>query len=198
MITFKVEGLEGTINKFKNISKEKEKQIQACLNDFADRTAMDAKRYVSNDAVDTGRLLNSISAKYGKKSASVVASVYYAPYVEFGTRKFAAAYVSSLPQEWKSLANKFKGKSDRGGNFTDFVLTIAKWMKRKGIKTGSYSVKSKRRLGNNQQNKENDNKLALQIALKILREGLKARPFLRPAVDKNMPILMNDIKAVLR
>ena len=87
-----------------------------------------------------------------------------------------AAYVSSLPGDWAAYANTFKGKSG-GGTFKDFVKILMAW----GARTGKM-----------------DPKYAYVTALKILRDGVKARPFLYPSVNKNLPLLMQDIKAIFK
>jgi hypothetical protein len=118
-------------------------------------------------------LLRSISPVYGQGNAAVVATAKYAAYIEFGTRKFAAAYVSSLPQDWAAYAATFKGPA--GGTFKEFVKSLMAW----GERTGKL-----------------DPKYAYVAALKILRDGIKQRPFLYPSVNKNTPQLIKDIKEI--
>jgi hypothetical protein len=72
------------------------------------------------------------------------------------------------------------------------------WMKRKGIKGGTYSVKTRRRKGNKAQREAEDKSVAYAIAKKILRDGIKERPFLYPAVNKNLPKLRKDLKELLK
>jgi len=174
MITVKAEGIEAVMAKFKSYSVEAQADIQAAINDWADRTARDAKQLVSANSSNEGMLLNSIHPDYGTGSASVVASAKYAAYIEFGTRKYAANYVGSLPGDWASYANTFKGRT--GGSFKDMLLNIMQWCKSKGI----------------------DRKAAYPIAISILRNGIRPRPFLYPSVNKNLPLLMQDIKAIFK
>lgn len=174
MITVKADGIETVMAKFKSYSMEVQSDIQAAINDWADRTARDAKQLVSANSSNEGMLLNSIHPDYGTGSASVVASAKYAAYIEFGTRKYAASYVGSLPADWSSYANTFKGKA--GGSFKDMLLNIMKWCRSKGI----------------------DKKAAYPIARSILINGIRPRPFLYPSVNKNLPLLMQDIKAIFK
>lgn len=174
MIKIEVKGLEALQKKFSNYPKETRVKINAALNDWANRTSYDAKQLVSSNSSDTGFLQNSISPKYGDGYASVVAASKYAAYVEFGTRKFASQYVSSLPSDWQAYASTFKGSS--GGTIKEFISAILEWMQRKGI------------------NSEDNDKTAKLIVNKILRDGVKARPFIYPSVNKNLPILLEDIK----
>jgi hypothetical protein len=120
-------------------------------------------------------LLRSISPRYGNGSASVVASAKYAAYIEFGTRKFAAAYVGSLPADWQAYAATFKGST--GGTFEQFVKSLMAW----GSRTGKM-----------------DPKYAYVAALKILREGLKARPFIYPSIQKTLPVLRKNLRAIFK
>ena len=176
MITVKAEGLEAVMAKFKSYSQTAQIQIDGALEEWANAVARDAKMLVSANSADEGGLLRSINPDHGNGYASVTASAAHAAYVEFGTRKFAAAYVSSLPGDWAAYANTFKGKSG-GGTFKEFVKILMAW----GARTGKM-----------------DPKYAYVAALKILREGVKARPFLYPSVNKNLPLLMQDIKAIFK
>jgi len=174
MIKIEIQGINSLQKKFENYPQQTKVKINAALNDWANRTSTDAKQLVSSNSSDTGFLKNSIEPEYGDGYAAVVAASKYAAYVEFGTRKFASQYVSSLPTNWQSYASTFKGSS--GGSFNDFLKAITEWVKRKGIGTND---------------PENTAKL---IVFKILREGVKARPFIYPSVNKNLPLLLEDIK----
>lgn len=76
-----------------------------------------AKQNISTQAVDTGRLRSSIVSELdsGKPSANVHSNVAYAPYVEFGTGRFAASYLADKSKELKQYAMTFfrngKGRS---------------------------------------------------------------------------------------
>lgn len=199
MLKLEAKGIEAIIKKFDQMSNESQQLVQKALNDFADRTAQDAKQNVSfNKTTDEGALLRSINPLYGQGSAGVIVNSKYGAYIEFGTRKFAATYVASLPQDWQTFASQYQGKATSGGTWKEFVLSIMAWMKRKGIKGGTYSVKTRRRLGNKAQKESEDKSLAYAIAKKIMRDGIKPRPFLYPAVNKNLPILIKEIKEILK
>ena len=174
MINVKIDGFDKLMAKLDKMPKQAQQYAQLALNDWADRTSMDAKQLVSKQSSDEGFLMNSIHPVYGKMSAGVVASADYAAYIEFGTRKFAAAYVASLPSDWVQYAATFKGKGK--GNFKDLLTAIMGWCKRKGIEP----------------------KAAYPIAKSILRNGIKARPFLYPSVQKNIPLLKEDLKDIFK
>jgi HK97 gp10 family phage protein len=170
-----VKGLDTLIKKFDKLASDAKEQVQAELNDWADTTAQNAKSLVSENSSDEGLLLRSINPNYGNGSASVTASAKYAAYVEFGTRKYAAAYVSSLPADWQTYAATFKGNT--GGTFKQFVDSLIGWANRTG---------------------KMDPKYAYVTALKILREGVKARPFLYPSVQKTLPELRKNLRAIFK
>ena len=195
MIKIEIKGIDALQGKVASYSKRKEIQINAALKDWANRTARDAKQLVSANSSDTGFLQNSISPDFGKGFASVVAASKYAAYVEFGTRKFASQYVSTLPSDWKAYAATFKGSS--GGSITEFFNAILEWVQRKGI-TATYSVKTQRRQRGGAKEQDRSIRAAELIVFKILRDGVKARPFIYPSVNKNLPILLEDIKKVTK
>jgi len=170
-----VKGLDALIRKMDRLASDVQKEVQAELNAWADDTAAMAKSIVSQKSSDEGLLLRSISPKYGQFSASVVASAKYAAYIEFGTRKFAAAYVSSLPADWQTYAATFKGKT--GGTFEQFLLSIKAWAARKGI---------------------TDKGHIYFIIKQILRDGIPAKPFLYPSVNKTLPELKKNLRAIFK
>ena len=174
MVNVKIDGFDKLMAKLDKMPKEAQQDVQNALNDWADRTSLDAKQLVSRQSSDEGFLLNSIHPIYGKMSAGVVASADYAAYIEFGTRKFAAAYVGSLPSDWAQYAATFKGKGK--GSFKDLLTAIMGWVKRKGIEP----------------------KAAYPIAKSIMIKGIKARPFLYPSVQKNLPLLKQDLKDIFK
>ena len=141
-MNIEVKGLDATLKKFERLASQSKGDIQGALNDFADRTASDAKRLAP---ADEGKLRQSISPVYGDLQGGVVANINYAAYQEFGTRKFAAQYVSGLHEEWQRFAAKFKGANTRpGGN------------------------------------------------------GCRPQPFIYPSINKNIPLLKQDIRAIFK
>ena len=176
MIKIETKGFEQLKEKFDNLSKDSIGLVQSSLNDFADRTVTDAKNLVSTFSSDEGALLRSLYPIYGQGFAGITSNSKYAAYIEFGTRKFAASYVSTLPAEWQTYANTFRGKSQWGGSLADFFDAIRQWCKRKGI----------------------DDKAAYPIAKSILTKGIRQRPFLYPSFYKNLPLLIQDLKDIYK
>lgn len=163
----KIEGLEKTLARFD--VKKYEPQIQQSFDKFGLRVELAAKQAVP---VDEGKLKGSIFQQPGRLSSTFGASADYASFQEFGTRKFAAAYIATLPKDWQSFALQYKGGG--GGTFADFVRSLVGWCKRHGL----------------------SEKLAYPIALKILKNGMKPQPFLYPAFNKAKDQLIKDLQAI--
>lgn len=162
----KIEGLEKTLARFD--SKKYEPEIQKSFDKFGLRVELSAKQ---NAPVDEGKLKGSIFQQPGRLSSTVGASANYASFMEFGTRKFAASYIATLPADWQKFAAQYRGG---GGSFQDFVMSLMGWCKRHGI----------------------SEKAAYPIALKILRNGLNPQPFLYPAFNKAQEQLIKDLKEI--
>lgn len=178
-----------------------EKLKQACKNalgKMSEDIVNDAKSNLRNQkAINTGALVNSIYAEpvTDNLTLNIVAGAPYASYIEFGTRKFAAEYVASLPKDWQTLASQYKGK--KGGTFEELVKNIAVWVGQKGI-AGRYSVKTRKRVGDTATKEKENMEAAYPIALKIVKNGIKARPYLYPAYVKNRNIFDQELSKVFK
>ena len=166
------------------------REVDKALDNFGLNTVADAQR---NAPINEGLLRNRISYKRALLEVEIIVAVNYAAYLEFGTRRFAAEYVNSLPAEWQTFAAQFRGKG--GGSFAELVKAITQWVLHKGIaaettKSGNRS-KSKSSL-------EAQKQAAYLITRKILIEGIRPQPFLIPAVERNLielkKILNNLVK----
>lgn len=147
--------------------------INTALNAFALSSVNDAKQLAPNFEGTIRKNINFDEATNYVTTINV--NVDYAAYVEFGTKKFSASYVSGLPRDWQSFAAEFKGKGN--GSFSQFVERLTYWAK----KTGKIPVEA-----------------AYVTALKILREGVKPQPFLFPAINKNLPQLTKDLNNAIQ
>ena len=194
----KIEGLGKALARFD--VKKYEPQVQECFDKFGLSVELKAKQLAP---VDEGHLKGSIFQQPGRFSSTVGASVNYAAYLEFGTRKFAASYVASLPAQWQELAASKRG--GMSGTFEEFVLRLTAWVHRKGLGsgfagkigvTGTYSVKTRKRTGNKDTQAKQDKQVAYLIARKILRDGLKARPFLYPAFNIAKDQLLKELNEI--
>lgn len=91
------------LNKNANLAVSK---IDSIMDHRVKEAAQDA---ISNLDAQYGDLKASIgSEKISVLKYKLKAEKDYAAYVEFGTGKWAAAYVNSIEPEWKQLASKFK------------------------------------------------------------------------------------------
>lgn len=166
-----VKGLDATLKKFDRLANKSKDDIQSALNAFAADVATDAVKFAPGNE---GKLKQSISPVYGNLEGGVVASVNYAAFIEFGTRKFAAEYVSTLPTDWQNIANSKKGGN--GGSIKGLLLALKTWFDQRGIPKDKQFF----------------------IARKILRDGVKSQPFIYPAINKNKEQLIKDIKAIFK
>ena len=147
----------------------------------------EAKR---NAPVNMSTLRQSIHATSKDKLTHFVeVGASYGAYVEFGTGGKV-----SIPVGYEEYAASFKG--NKGGSLNDMIEALTLWVKRKGL-AGTYSVKSGRRLGGKAVKASQDEKLARFLAIKILRNGIKAQPYLIPAYELEKPKLIEKLKKIL-
>jgi hypothetical protein len=103
--TISFEGLEQTIKELKSTVSDIEEKVDFAIAINVDNMVTEAKQRVP---IDDSRLINSISRKPIKKyQQELVAGVFYAPYIEFGTGKYAASYVQGIDVEWSKLALQY-------------------------------------------------------------------------------------------
>ena len=188
MLSIKLNGLDNLIATVEKTAKRAESETKVALTNFAKNTETEAKRLAPKNE---SRLWNSINGTVDGFTAKITVTADYAAYLEFGTRKFAARYVATLPQDWQSYAATFRGKG--GGTFDQFIQDIMQWVRQKGI--GGLKTKS----GRTSESKSSFDAMqqaAYAIALNILQNGIRPQPFVYPAVTKNTPVLAADIKKV--
>ena len=178
MPTISVKGLDEIIGKFEDLSKNVQNEVQLALNSYIIDVQRDAKTLVTDNSSYEGNLGSSIDVEYGDGTVAIFSRLRYAAYIEFGTRRFAAQYVATLPQDWQTYAATFKGKGSGGGTFDDFLIALTKWAeKRYGIK---------------------DPEQVYNIAKKIMILGIRPKPFLYPSINKNLPQLIADLKDIVK
>ena len=190
MITIKLKGFDKTIKDVQNLATDANKNAKTALVLFGKNVETQAKR---DAPADEGKLKASINSVFDNKTFTVKITVAtdYAAYQEFGTRKFAAAYVGTLPQEWRTYAATFKGKT--GGSMDEFIQAIMAWVRRKGI--GADTTKSGN-VSNSRSSLEKQQQAAYWIAINILQNGIKPKKFLYEAVKDNLPKLQSDINKI--
>lgn len=192
--TIELVGLKDWINRLEKTEKAIIKEIDTEIAATAVNIDKEAKR---DAPVNYGKLRNSIyHKKVGKLTYEVGTQVEYGAYLEFGTKTYA-----QIPAELQSYAAQFRGKGR--GSYEELVDALTKWIKRKGIaatqikyvKSGKNKGKV-RRAGSLKQGIEERN-LAKFIAFIILTKGIKAQPFLFPAVFRNRPKMYQNVLDVV-
>lgn len=164
--SFEVKGLDKLLNVFNELPKQTQRELKAELkitgNEIRDGAKKDAP-------ADEARLKQSISTKEtGPTSFEVVAQTFYAGYLEFGTKTKV-----SVPAGLESIASQLKGPV--GGEGSP-IEAITAWVKRKGI-AGTFSVKTRRRLGSSATKAAEDKQATYMIWSKIRKYGIEPHPF---------------------
>ncbi len=184
---FQISGDKNIIKKLLDKASDISIEVDMEMTASAQIIANEAKRKVTDQSAGaTGNLAKTINPdvrEYHKKI--VTASAFYAPFVEFGTGKKV-----SVPSGYEALAARFKKKVSRG-DFKDFVQAILLWMRRVGLKGEPAGKKRKGRQA------EADKAYAVNIARKILRNGLTPKPFLIPSFEAEKPKLVQRIKKII-
>ena len=195
--TLKEKGLADINKQLSALSRDVNNEASRALNKFVGDVVADAKQLVASNSSDEGNLLNSINPKNSTPAsleAEVNVTANYAAYIEFGTRKYAAKYVASLPTEWKAYAAQFKGKGS-SGSMDEFIQSIMAWVQRKGI--GGLTTASGNTSGS-RASLDAMQQTAYAIALNIIQNGIKAKPFLYPSVIKNLPKLTENMEKLIK
>jgi HK97 gp10 family phage protein len=185
-ITVSIKGMDKAIQGLKNRSKAVVNEVDVALNESANIIANNAVRDAPKDE---SRLTQSISAtKQGRLSYKVVADVFYAPYIEWGTKTKIR-----VPSEQQAIAAQYKGKAGRG-TYEQFLERIAKWVKRKGI-GATYNVQTRRK---NRQTKDEKAQIVRAIAASIMKYGTAPQPFFWHNVLKEKPRLIDRIQKIVK
>ena len=171
-MTLKLMGVEKVIAAIKDVNSELNVSIDAEIDAQAQTIATKAKRKAP---ANFSELRNSIGTeKVSNLKYTVFANAYHAPYIEFGTVKKV-----SVPPELTEVAAAVKGRASRG-NFASMVEAIYVWgTKKKIIKKG-------------------DKNHAVNIARKILINGIAPQPFLWPSFLEVRPKLISRLQTILK
>jgi hypothetical protein len=175
MFKVKVTGAKGLKAQFASLAKE----LVTIVDEELDSAALEWVRLAKTDApADQAALRQSITRKkLGKSKYEIVAQVFYAPFVEFGTK----GKYTPIPGT-ETIAAQFKGY--KGGDFMDLLRSIVRWVGRKQL-TGTYSVKTRRRKGSKVNRYAEDYAVAWPIAMSILKNGINPHPYF----FKQMPLV---------
>lgn len=161
-------GLQPVLKKLKDTEDKIIGEIDSELSESAQSMALTAKQLAPKDL---GRLAGAIGAeKVADLTYDFFCKVMYAPYVEFGTKKYV-----NVPPEATDFAAQFRGSKGKG-TFKDLEKKIIAWGKRKGI----------------------DEKTSKYIALIIAKDGIRPQPFFFPAIKQHRKKMIDNIIKIIR
>jgi len=191
-----ITGLNALLSRLDTFDQILKHGIDAEMDNSAREIQIDATRRAPKDE---NKLAGSISVDISTPFKKVVyVGAKYAPFQEFGTGKKV-----SIPSGLESYAAGFK-KAMGKGEWDKFVKSIEGWMKRHGIQAATLitQVKTGKRKGQykkvgGQAQKDANKQLAVFIARKILKDGLKPQPFLFPAFYAEGPKLLERLIRLL-
>lgn len=179
-ITYNITNIDAAFKKMDKFSADVQKEVKNEIAASALKIQADAKRAAP---VNLGKLRQSIymyeineGAKFAYK---VGTNESYAPYVEFGTPGIESKQNMKIPSQYADFAMQFKGRSQ--GRFKDMVKALMEWGLKKGYINPGKGAKQH----------------AYFMALKILKRGLRAQPFLLPAYDSEKSKLTSRLKNII-
>lgn len=174
LIKANVIGLDQLKARIQNATKETQTLVDAELEAAAMNFVGLAKKDLASQGGDRGTLLRSIT--YNKKADlqyTVSANVFYAPFIEFGTKSKFNAYPGT-----EEFASQYKGA--KGSGTLRLIDAIRGWVKRKRIATG----------------KEVD-RVAFLIARSIYKNGISPKPFFFKQITPVRNNLVQNVTRVL-
>lgn len=186
--------LKGLKQHLQKMEDEKAKlllQVDEVIEARANEMATMAKRLAP---VDMGGLrANTGYKKNGFLSYELYSNLFYAPYIEFGTKTYV-----KVPPELKENAEKARQQKNKG-DFGDFILALAKWVRRKGLAgTAIKRTKTGKVRKDRKATESNEINLAYQIAYVIMKKGIKRQPFIYPAFMMYKNKLINDVAKLMK
>lgn len=174
LIKANVIGLEQLQAKIQKATKETQTLVDAELEAAAMNFVGLAKKDLASQGGDRGTLLRSISySKIKDLQYTVSANVFYAPFIEFGTKSKFNPYPGT-----EEFASQYKGA--KGSGTLRLIDAIRGWVKRKRIATG----------------KEVD-RVAFLIARSIYKNGISPKPFFFKQITPVRNNLVQNVTRVL-
>lgn len=154
MIKANIIGLEKFKSQISTASKKVQTEVAGEIQASAMEFVAGAKKDLAAQGGDRGTLLRSISYKQIETlTYEISANVFYAPFIEFGTKAKFNPYPGT-----EEFAAEYKNVKGTGA--IKLIDAIKGWVKRKGIASG----------------KEID-RVAFLIARSIYRTGIRPKPF---------------------
>ena len=190
-----ITGLDELLKNLDTLEDALKTGIDAEMSASADKIQGDAKQAAP---IDENRLAGSISIIKKPFNYEITVGAKYAPFQEFGTGKKV-----QVPSGYEAYAMGFKKAMDNG-TWLNFVKSIEGWMKRHGITAATLirQVKTGKRKGQytkvgGKAQAAANHQLAIIIARKILKDGLKPQPFLFPAFLAESKLLLERVKKMV-
>lgn len=176
-MSIRIEGLKGLQVAIDKLAAQVIDEIGQTLVEGGEKIEARAKALAP---VDQGKLRNStISDSTNPLRVEVYNNNFYAPFVEFGTkRKFDA-------NGREKIASEFKGQG-KGKPFTELVENIHGWLKRTGNFPANIRGEAAKR------------NYAKYVAIKIAKFGIKPQPFFYKAYDEVLPEIIRDLKDIFK
>ena len=164
-INVKVEGSDYLMRNLRKLIGKKRSDAIKLMNSTAVDIMADAKREAPSSE---GQIRNSISILEKRSDGlgiTVGTNVHHAPFIEFGTRQ--------------KKTKEYKVSNYNKGTWEEFVASIERWAKRKGI--------------------SNDEGFSAElIARAIYLNGIDPQPFLTPAFEKHRKLFMKELRRLMK
>ena len=174
MFKANVIGLDSYLKQIETAKRDIQVQVANELRASAMEFEAMAKRNAASNGGDRGSLQKSIGHRQlGPFSYEVFAGIFYAPFIEFGTKKKVR-----VEPGFEDVAAQFKGI--KGTGTLTLLEAIKGWVKRKGIAKGKKA-----------------DKVAFNIARSIYRNGISPKPFFYKNVAPVRTNLLNNIKRIV-
>ena len=166
------------LDAYRNAIQTAKKDVQTNISNEIRASAMEfealAKRNAANNGGDQGGLQKSIGHRQiDAFNYEVFAGIFYAPFVEFGTKSKVR-----IEPGFEDVAAQFKGQ--KGTGTLSLIEAIKAWVKRKGIAKG-----------------KDADRAAFNIARSIYRNGISPKPFFYKNVAPVRSNLLTRIKAIV-
>lgn len=174
LIKANVIGLDQLKARIQNATKETQILVDAELEAAAMNFVGLAKKDLASQGGDRGTLLRSITyKKQTDLQYTVSANVFYAPFIEFGTKSKFNPYPGT-----EEFASQYKGA--KGSGTLRLIDAIRGWVKRKRIATG-----------------KEVNRVAFLIARSIYKNGISPKPFFFKQITPVRNNLVQNVTRVL-
>jgi HK97 gp10 family phage protein len=199
IVTFKLDGVQDAINRLAKVGGQVAEDVEDELGAGANDIRASAARNISSQIQNTTRqMLGGLYvAQIGPLLFEVGNNVYYAPYVEFGTRRRV-----QVPEEMREIAEEIRKRPKRG-NYEDMIDSLTQWLKKKGTAATQIDVvRSGKRKGQFKKASKLRQEIMLReqaksIAYWINLNGIHPQPFLYPAYVENRSKIIERIKKIV-